>query len=294
MRGPEHLPDQPGVVDDAGAVAESLNVDDAADLTPLVDQQVAAAEVTVHKIVATTTPSSLSTLRLKRFAARRSHRHRFADDGSPAAARSMTPIPEPLARVAELMSACPRQWLLCGGWAVDSLIGRQTRDHLDVDIAVFHDDQPALFEHLAGWDLIGHDNNVADDTTEPWNGRRLVLPAHIHANTRALSGIELDIQLNERSGGDWIFSRAPRITLAIEQCARQSAWQLPTVTPQVALFYKANPPGWRDTPAPDRRPHDERDFLAVLPSLTEDQRCWLTKAISLAQPDHPWLTQLAT
>ena len=203
----------------------------------------------------------------------------------------MTPVPETLARVADLMSAFRPKWSLCGGWAVDAWLGRQTRDHADVDIAVFQDDQHAIFDHLAGSQMIGHDNNVADDSSEPWDGRRLDLPAHIHA--RSHDGFNLEVLLNERSGRDWVFSREPRITMPLRRCAQQSAWGLPTVVPEVVLFYKANPPAWRDLPRPDLRPHDEFDFFALLPHLTENQRHWLREAISLVHPGHPWLTQLS-
>jgi len=203
----------------------------------------------------------------------------------------MTPVPETLARVADLMSAFRPKWSLCGGWAVDAWLGRQTRDHADIDIAVFQDDQHAIFDHLAGWQLIAHDNHVAPDSIESWDGRRLDLPAHIHA--RSHDGFNLEVLLNERSGRDWIFSREPRITMPLRRCAQQSAWGLPTVVPEVVLFYKAHPPAWRDISRPGLRPHDELDFLALLPHLTEKQRYWLWEAISLVHPGHPWLTQLS-
>jgi hypothetical protein len=194
------------------------------------------------------------------------------------------------------MSAFRPGWSLCGGWAVDAWLGRQTRDHPDVDIAAFQDDQHAIFDHLAGWHLIAHDPQVADDSSEPWDGRRLDLPAHIHARSPdargrlpdhldapAQAGFALEVLLNERSGGDWIFSREPRIAVPLRRCVRQSAWGLPTLVPEVILFYKAKEP----------RPHDELDFLALLPHLTDEQRDWLRDAVSLVHPVHPWLTQLS-
>lgn len=204
-------------------------------------------------------------------------------------------IPEPLARAGKLMSTFHPDWSLCGGWAVDAWLGRQTRDHVDVDISVFQVDQRALFDHLAGWQLIAHDPNVAGDTTEPWNRRRLDLPAHIHVTAKEASvdptsgqaaGVfNLDVQLNERAGRHWIFSREPHITLPLRKSVR-SVYGLPTLVPEVLLFYKAK--GW------GLRPHDEFDFLALHPHLTESQRCWLAEAISLIHPDHhPWLTQLS-
>ena len=62
-------------------------------------------------------------------------------------------------------------------------IGEQTRDHVDIDIATFADDQRAVFEQPSGCNLIAHDALVDQETTEPWDGRRLVLRAHVHARS---------------------------------------------------------------------------------------------------------------
>ncbi len=189
------------------------------------------------------------------------------------------------------MSTFPAEWALCGGWAADAWLGSQSRSHGDLDITVFQDDQRAIFEHLAGWQLIGHDNNVAGDSDEPWDGRWLDLPAHIHA--RAHVGFDLEVILNERSARHWIFHRERALTAPLSQCIQRSPWGLPTVAPEVILYYKANPPAWRDTPPPPLRPHDELDLLALLPHLTGEQCSWIREAISRIHPGHPWLAQLS-
>ncbi len=214
----------------------------------------------------------------------------------------MASAPEPLVRVAALMSSFRSDWFLCGGWAVDSWLGRQTRDHPDVDIAVFHDDQRAIFEHLEGWQLVAHDPQVPGDTTERWDGRRLELPAHIHARygdaasvnpeTGRGPGFNLEVLLNERSGRDWIFSREPRVRMPLDRSAQRSAWGLPTVVPSVLLFYKATA-YFADEEMKNRRQQDEPDFVALLPRVGEEQRDWLREAISLVYPGHPWLAELS-
>ena len=206
----------------------------------------------------------------------------------------VTPPPEAVARVGELMSSFGPTWSLCGGWAVAAWLGREIREQVDIDITVFQDDLSAFFDHMAGWQLIAHDPNVAGNTSEPWNGRAVDLPAHIHGRSPeasdrmpdrlddpAQAGFGLDIQVNERSGSDWIFSREPHITMPLRRCVQQSAWGLPTMVPEAILFYKSS----------GLRRRDKLDFLRLLPHLTDEQRGWLRKAISLV--GHPWLSQLS-
>ncbi|MPZ50806.1 MAG: hypothetical protein GEU75_16155 [Dehalococcoidia bacterium] len=139
--------------------------------------------------------------------------------------------PEPVARVAETMSGFDHTWFLCGGWAVDAWIGRQTRDHHDIDIAVFADELDAVAAHFPGWRLIAHDQ-VAPDDSEPWDGRPLEFPAHIHAQLEDGTNPNLEFCINERLGHDWIFSREPRITMDLGRCGQNSGWGLPTLVPR--------------------------------------------------------------
>ncbi len=215
----------------------------------------------------------------------------------------MTEVPETVSRIAQLMSTFPARWSLCGGWAVDAWLGRQTRDHLDLDISVFEMDQLAIFEHLtsAGWHMIAHDEQVAGNSVELWNGRPLTLPAHLHVGetresviawTRGepVSDFKLEVVVDEHSNGDWVLRRPPRVSLPVQEAIRESAWGVPTSTPEVLLFYKATAnfgvEGMKE------RPHDEIDFFALLPVLPGGRRDWLRKAIGIVHPTHPWLSRM--
>ena len=219
-------------------------------------------------------------------------------------------IPEDVARIAELMSTYRAAWALAGGWAVDAWLGRLTRDHGDVDLAVFENDRQALFEHLAGWQLIAHEETKENEGADLWDGRALVVPAHIHGRPPELrgplperfdpfgmrivsvdDGFGLDIQLCERSGRDWVLNSEPRVAMPLGDCIRQSAWGLPMVALEVILFYKATLyVGTKN----HLRPTDEADFAALLPLLTEEQRQWLREAVSRVYVgEHPWVGQLS-
>ncbi|MCL4541605.1 MAG: hypothetical protein M1396_04620 [Chloroflexi bacterium] len=43
--------------------------------------------------------------------------------------------------VATLLTDFDRPWFIAGGWAIDLFLGRQTRAHKDVEIAVLRQDQ---------------------------------------------------------------------------------------------------------------------------------------------------------
>jgi hypothetical protein len=222
----------------------------------------------------------------------------------------MTPVPEAVARIAELMSTYTPPWALCGGWAVDAWLGRLTRDHGDVDIAVFENDRQALLEHLAGWQLIAHEETKENEGADLWDGRPLVVPAHIHARSPersgplperfdasgmrilfATDGFWLDVCLGERSGREWVMNGDPRVALPLGQCIRQSVWALPTVTPELLLFFKATLyVGTKN----HLRPRDEGDFVALLPLLSEGQREWLREAVSRVYVgEHPWVGRMS-
>ena len=220
--------------------------------------------------------------------------------------------PAPVELVAGLMSTYQHPWFLCGGWAVDSWLGRVTRDHGDIDVSVFHDDQRALFDHLADWHLIAHDPNVPGATTELWNGRPLDLPAHIHARPRdpqnldALNrwvksglkeerdGRDLEIILNARANGGWLLNEQPLIALPLDRAIQRSPWGLPTAAPEALLFYKATAylgQGNRFNAAA-KDLEDEADFRALAPTLSADGRRWLHDAIEAVRPGHPWLSAI--
>jgi hypothetical protein len=214
-------------------------------------------------------------------------------------------VPAPVAYVRDLLRGLDAPWMLSGGWAADAWLGRPTREHGDVDITVFHDDQRAVFDHFSGWALVAHDPNVPDDTTEQWSGRPLDLPAHVHvptgdsplatSPTLRHSAYEFELLLNARAGSDWVLNREAPIAVPVHLGRRLSPWGVPTAPPEVVIFFKADAhlttgeiagsPG-----AP--RPRDEQDVFALLPILTEAGRAWLHRSIAAVRPEHPWLPHL--
>jgi hypothetical protein len=204
--------------------------------------------------------------------------------------------PDNVAWLAEVMASYPARWSLCGGWAVDAWLGRTSREHGDVDLSVFVEDQRELYEYLRDWQMLAHDDGWAPGGGDAWwdGSQRLGVPSHIHARAPERAGevprdgiatVEdgflLDIQMNAQAGDAWVLSREPAIALEFGRAIRVSPWGLPTASPEVLLFFKAQ----------DLRRRDKTDFAALLPLLSAEQRTWLREAIVAL--GHPWVRELS-
>jgi hypothetical protein len=190
-------------------------------------------------------------------------------------------------------------WSLCGGWAVDAWLGRVSREHGDVDVSVFVDDQRALFEHLRGWQLLAHRPAWEAGRGDEWWDGDLVLPpaTHIHARPPAFTGpmpkdgianaedgFTIEFYLDERADDEWILWREPKIALPVRDSVRPSSWGMLIPAPEVLLFFKCQ--------GEILRRRDRLDLLALLPHLTAEQRTWLREAVERA--GHPWMKDLSS
>lgn len=68
-------------------------------------------------------------------------------------------------------------WWVAGGWAIDLWLGRQTREHVDLDLATLRKDQRIFWRRLEGWDL---HLVTAPGIVEPWPTPGTV-PPPLHA-----------------------------------------------------------------------------------------------------------------
>lgn len=186
---------------------------------------------------------------------------------------------------ARLFGDFSRPWMVSGGWAIDLFLGRTTRKHKDVDIAVFRQDQLAAQSYLHGWQLY----NAHDGRLDPWpDGVYLQPPYHgIWAWPPSVPAgnveqpPDLEILLDERDATFWHYRRDPRITLRLD---RVCLWggpsgDIPYLAPEIALLYKSK----------GIRAEDTHDFEAAWPAMDPDRQIWLRRALQFGNPDHPWL-----
>ena len=192
----------------------------------------------------------------------------------------LTDLPEPLRAVPGLMRGFSAPWCVAGGWALDLFLGRVTRAHHDVEIALFREDQALLHGHLRDWRF----EKVLDGRFVPWTSdEHLDLPVHeIHGRSNEEPPLALEFLLNERRGDDWVFRRNPSVTLPIDRAIVRTAIGYPALCPAITLLYKAKSP----------RPKDDADFRSVRDALDDARRSWLCGALDTCHPGHSWRDEL--
>jgi hypothetical protein len=172
--------------------------------------------------------------------------------------------------VSRLLRDLPCPWGVAGGWAVDLFLDSVTREHQDIEVAIFREDQLLLQDYLSfrGWSL----EHVRDGRFYPWlKGERLVLPVH-----------EIWCR-NERVTDAFVFRRDSRIRIPMHRTFVQSNNGIPILAPEIVLLYKSK----------RAAEHKEQlDFSNTLGALDVERRQWLLQSVTAIDPEHDWLAAL--
>lgn len=172
-------------------------------------------------------------------------------------------------------------WWVAGGHGLDLFLGRATREHEDLDIAILRRDQLAFQARLAGWDL--HVGAGEGKLAGPWRpGEETAKDrpaAWCRPSTKAPWAFEL--LLSDTEGDAWVFRRDARVRRPLASLGVQVDG-VPALAPEVILLFKAKAP----------RERDEMDFANALPALGEKRKEWLREALAAAHPGHAWLARL--
>ena len=180
--------------------------------------------------------------------------------------------------VNSLMGKFSKTWFVAGGWAIDLFIGKETREHKDIEIAIFRKDQLHLKRYLNDWDF----KQVKQGEFYDWGNEFLELPIHeLHA-TNKLSGERMEVLLNETEENDWEFRRDLRVHSPLNSMCNVSKAGIPYLNPEIVLLYKAK----------NTREKDHQDFLAIKDLLNNKQKQWLRNALELHEPEHKWVELL--
>jgi len=183
----------------------------------------------------------------------------------------------------EIMSGYNKLWAVTGGWGIDLFLNRVTREHNDIEIAIYRKEQLILQRYLHLWDLkkcIPH----SDEIPEKWKaGEYLELPVHeILAQKEDEELSKFEILFNENDKSNWLYRRNPEINLKKHDVIRKSVSGIPILNPVIVLLYKSKNPEEKDN----------MDFKHCCLRLNPKDKHWLKASIKFLYPAHPWLKNL--
>lgn len=188
--------------------------------------------------------------------------------------------------ILSLLGASPFQWWIAGGWAIDLFLGKQSRSHFDIDIAIAREDQLTAQSHLKTWEFFStkRDEN-GNIVLREWRNREFLGQEYPGAWARK-SGDDkwrFEFIFHEISDQTWTFRYDDSVKHPLAKIGGRSPNNIPYLAPEIALLYKAA----------RLRDIDEQDFRGVLPSLNETQQKQLFLDLQKFEPDHPWIAILA-
>lgn len=189
-------------------------------------------------------------------------------------ARAWTP-PE----IARRLDGVTTPWYVAGGWALDLFLGRQTRRHADLEIAIPAADFGQISGLFPGYVFDGVGQNQLWENATP----EVIAATHQTWLRDPASGDYLvDVMREPHEGGTWICRHTPTIRLPYDEVICRTAEGIPYLAPELALLFKAK----------HARPKDQRDFEGVVPELSRAQRERLAGLIGGGYPEHLWLAEL--
>lgn len=182
------------------------------------------------------------------------------------------------AEAAQRLEELAAPWYVAAGRALDLYLGRQTREHDDLEIGVPAHRFAEVRDVLVDLELV-----VVGDG-KAWPATSETLSAHHQTWVRERGGgpWRVDVFREPWDGDVWVCRRDPRIRLRSANLIARTSDLIPYAQPEVVLLLKAKA----------TRPKDEGDFATVLPHLDAGRRAWLSDALALVHPGHPWLEAL--
>ena len=187
--------------------------------------------------------------------------------------------------ILSLLGAAPFQWWIAGGWTFDLYLGKQTRDHFDVDVAISRDDQLLVQHYLDKWDFWStqrdEDGNIILHAWEMDQTLGNEFPG-VWARESSYSPWRFEFLFQEIRDETWIFRYDDHVQHPLSTIGRLSLDGIPYQLPEISLLQKAL----------RLRPVDEQDFQQVLPHLSQGQRAQLAGDIRKLDSEHRWLSAL--
>ena len=181
--------------------------------------------------------------------------------------------------VAHRLTGIATPWCVAAGWALDLFLGRQTREHVDTEIAIPAACFPEVRNRFPGYvfDAVG--------SGRIWENATPDFLASVHQTwlrNPATGNYLVDVFREPHDGDTWICRRDDTIRIPYNDIIHYTHDGIPYLAPELVLLFKAK----------HVRRKDQADFDATVPYMTPTQRDTLAELLARVHPEHRWLADL--
>lgn len=182
--------------------------------------------------------------------------------------------------IASRLAGVEAPWYVAAGWSIDLFLGRETRTHGDLEIALPANRFGEITAALPDLEFMV----VGDGMAWPLDVPGVMDQHHQTWGREPGTGAwRVDVFREPTRGGEWVCRRDERIRLPLDRVIARTTAGIPYARPETTLLFKARAD----------RPKDAADFASVRPFLDEDARRWLADALGIVHPGHAWIAALA-
>jgi adenylate cyclase len=189
-------------------------------------------------------------------------------------------MPLTVTEINDFFYKLPIYWCIAGGWALDLHLGRQTREHSDIDVIIIREEQLIAFKYLSpDWMLykaeggkltLWENEEYLNTTNDIWVSKGIETPW------------KFQIMIIDTEDSSWIYKRNKSVKRPINEIFLKTDIGIPYLRPEIQLLHKAG--------ASQIREKDFTDFQTVLPSLLPQEKAWLKSSLKLQFPQgHDWI-----
>lgn len=171
------------------------------------------------------------------------------------------------------------EWILAGGFALEIFVGKNYRNHADIDILIKREDQKKIFDRIEKSRIFVSQNgnlSLFDKNTF------YKFPIQdIWILSENISAWCLQIMLYDVEDGFWIYKRDKNIKVEHDFLF----WEkdgVKIIKPEIQLLYKSK----------SIRPKDEEDFQVLKTRLNKNAAEWLNSALEKCYCRHRWISDL--
>ncbi len=167
------------------------------------------------------------------------------------------------------MSKFGFSWFIAGGWAIDLFLNRETRVHDDIEIGIYRKNQMQLYRYFEKYKkyYINNKSHIGKHEKQAWNREYLRLP--IHELYIEHEKLELEVLINEKDEGHWVYGRNENVKLDEKKIIQFTEDRIPYLCPEIVVLYKTT----------EMRSKDVEDIANALGKINETQKKWLFESI---------------